>query len=164
MDIPIFKLEITANTVAWYGAVVATSSILISFLNFLNDRDRVRVRYQRSIRVTPGGQYNPEIDYTFIEVINLSRRPITIKTVGGEYLGGNGFIASNSLRDGQVTIDAGKNYQVLLEESIIQWDRMDSFVAYGVTGKLYRANVAIFYRRWMSCSILFFKRLWNKDK
>ena len=162
MDIPIFKLEISANTVAWYGAIVATGSVFISFLNFINDRERVRVRYQRSMRVTPASQYNPEIDYTLIEVINFSRRPVTIKTVGGEYLGGNGFIASNSLRDGYVTIDAGKNYQVLMEEAIIKWDKMDSFVAYNVTGKLYRANVAMFYKRWISRSKLFFKRLWNK--
>ncbi|OGN07377.1 MAG: hypothetical protein A3B86_01340 [Candidatus Yanofskybacteria bacterium RIFCSPHIGHO2_02_FULL_38_22b] len=136
----------------------------MSILNFLADRERVKVRYQRGMRVTPGGMdYDENKDYTVIEVINLSRRPVTIKSIGGEYLWKyGGFLSSNSLRDGQVTIEAGKNHSILMEESIILWNDMDSFTAYNVTGKTYRAPVARFYIRWAWYTFKFFKKLFTK--
>ncbi len=113
------------------------------------------------MRITPGGMdYDENKDYTIIEVINLSRRPVTIKSIGGEYLWKyGGFLSSTSIREGQVTIEAGKNHSVLMEEATIHWNDMDSFTAYNVTGKTYRAPVARFYNRWSWCAVKFFKRL-----
>jgi len=111
------------------------------------------------MRVTPGGgDYDGDKDYTVIEVINLSRRPLTIKTIGAEYLWKHGgFLSSTSVLEGQVTIEAGRNHSVLIEEATIEWDTMDSFTAYTVTGTTYRAPVAWFYKRWLSHAVKMFK-------
>ena len=160
MEFSNIKLEVTASSVAWYGAIVATISVIISLLNFLSDKERIKVKYKRGMRITPGDdRYDENTDYTLIEVVNLSKRPVTVKSIGGEYMWKHGgFLASNSIQEGQVTIDSGKNHIVLMKESLIKWNQMDSFTAYSVAGKTYRAPVASFCKRYM----WYFVRLFGK--
>ena len=47
MALPDLKIEITAITVAWYGAIVATASIFLSLYNVLRDRARIKIKFRR---------------------------------------------------------------------------------------------------------------------
>lgn len=137
----IFSIQISVSGVAWYGAIVATVSGFIGYLNYRRERECVRVKYQRGMIVpnTPG--YDIKKRYFIVDSVNLSTRPVTIKMVGGMNFDGSGFILSESLHGVQVTIDGGKNYVVVTEESAINWSDVEYFATYSVTGKTYKAYV-----------------------
>ena len=162
------EVKISDNAVAWYAAIVATISVIIGYLNYLREKERVSVRYKRKMSVTPSAEsigYDSNKEYTVIEVVNLSKISVTIKTVGAMNLGGlNGYLASNSVRDGQVTIDGGKNYIVTVEENIINWDQLDYFVAFSVTGNEYRVYVAPWKTRFIWGLKKLMQRFRGKDK
>lgn len=83
-----FKLEISANAVAWYGAIVATLGALTSLYNVLRDKARVKITYQKDMQV--GGiqnLYDPNKTYVDITVINKGRRPIRIAKVAVRTVG-----------------------------------------------------------------------------
>jgi len=81
-----FSFTITANTVAWYGAVVSTVALVISAINVVRDRARVIVWAQVGMRLMgTGGGYKPNTDYILITVANRGRRPRTIENAGFTY-------------------------------------------------------------------------------
>jgi hypothetical protein len=72
------QIEITATAVAWYGAIVATISGIVSALNFFRDRAKVKIQYQRDMIVVGKSVYSPDKTYFNITVINNGRRPVNI--------------------------------------------------------------------------------------
>lgn len=154
------NIQIPDGGVAWYGAIVATASMFISYLNYHREKERIQVKYKRGMIVpdTPG--YDIKKRYAVVDSVNLSNRPVTIKMVGAMNLDGlNGFILSNSLRDGQVTVEGGKNYVVIIEEDIVDWQKLEYFAAYTVTGGTYKAHVA----PWQARLRWKFKRLFHTE-
>lgn len=76
----IFKIEISASAVAWYGATVATLSAIIAFLNYLRDKARVKVKISQGFLA-----YKDHLEdnvQIFIEAINVGRRPVTLSGAG----------------------------------------------------------------------------------
>jgi hypothetical protein len=76
----VFKIEISASAVAWYGAIVATIGGLVGLLNYLRDRARVKVKVSQGMFVYKQGLGN-ELQ-VIIQAINFGRRPITMTSVG----------------------------------------------------------------------------------
>jgi hypothetical protein len=72
-------VEISANAVAWYGAIVATVGFLVSLYNVLRDRAKIKITYSKDMMVGgPQAIYDPKKTYFNITVINRGRRPINI--------------------------------------------------------------------------------------
>ena len=90
MNSDLFRLEISASAVAWYGAIVATIGILVSLYSVLRDRAKIKIKYQKDMQIIgPQTVYDPNKTYFNITVINKGRRPVNItkaaiRTVGGE--------------------------------------------------------------------------------
>jgi hypothetical protein len=76
----ILKIEISANTVAWYGAIVATISAVVIILNYLRDRGKIKVKISEGF-IIPSSYLGHNIQI-FIEAINIGRRPVTLAGVG----------------------------------------------------------------------------------
>lgn len=141
--VPEIKLEITANAVGWYGALVATAGIIISVFNFLRDKSRIVLKWKKGMRIiNPGAGYKSGIDYISIEVINKGRRPVTIGSVG--YLGLNKQhgIVSQSLIEGAIKIQEGEKHSYTVEQRLVPLDNVAYFIAYDQTGKGHRIRVA----------------------
>ena len=49
----IIKLEISATSVAWYGAIVATASVIATGYNVLRDRAKLRIDIKPNMKVYP---------------------------------------------------------------------------------------------------------------
>src|SRR4051812_4220063 len=64
------------NAVAWYGAIVATGSLIIGVLNFRRDRTRLRVKADANTHTTEHD--GPQI---VITVANIGRRPVHLQTL-----------------------------------------------------------------------------------
>jgi len=76
----IFKIEISASAVAWYGAILATFSVVIAFLNYLRDKTKVKVKLSQGF-LSYGDHLGDDVQI-FIEAINIGRRPVTLNGAG----------------------------------------------------------------------------------
>ena len=76
----IFKIEISSSAVAWYGATVATLSVIIAFLNYLRDKVRLKVKISQGFLTYT--DHLGDKDQIFIEAINVGRRPVTLSGAG----------------------------------------------------------------------------------
>lgn len=79
MATPEFSIEISANAVAWYGAVVATISASVGFYNVWKDRSRVKIKYRTGMYlVGDDSLYKNREKHISISVVNTGTRPINI--------------------------------------------------------------------------------------
>ncbi|MBE0568392.1 MAG: hypothetical protein IH577_01790 [Deltaproteobacteria bacterium] len=81
-------LEVSGNSVAWYGAIVATISVILSAYNAFRDRARIKITYIKDMIII-GKQdlYNKAKTYFNVTVINKGRRPIRIDRAGLRIIG-----------------------------------------------------------------------------
>lgn len=78
MSDPVFTLTISADAIAWYGAIVATLSACWSGLGYLRDKARIRVRLAQGIALYP-----LSTEHVFLlEAVNHGRRPSTLTAAG----------------------------------------------------------------------------------
>jgi hypothetical protein len=75
------NITITAEVVAWYGAIVGTGSLGVSGLNAWRDRARIVVTARPGYRVKNAPGYSPDKLYVAVTVANRGRRPVTISHV-----------------------------------------------------------------------------------
>lgn len=76
----ITKIEISASSVAWYGAIVATLSCTVALLNYWRDRARVKVKVSQGLFVYSGRLGDER--QVIIEAVNHGRRIVTVTSVG----------------------------------------------------------------------------------
>ena len=84
MDPTVIKFEISAGTVAWYGAIVATISVIASIIlgsvTLLRDRTKVKIKVSEGFLVY--GRKLSDKSQIFIEAINIGRRTVTLEGAG----------------------------------------------------------------------------------
>lgn len=168
MILPEISLQISANTVAWYGAIVATFGGLVSIYNVLRDRARIKIKYEPNMFIIGGSsRYKDGVKYLSISVINKGRRPIRIEQV---YL--RDF---DKDKEGLVLTLPGSFYEerpkVITEESptttfITQQDKFNlekiyCVVAIDGTGRSYKKYVNSFF---FPTFRLFYYKFLNKIK
>ena len=122
------KIEITAHAVAWYGAIVATCSLVISTLNAWRDRARLSVRVQRNMVALTGSPTDSEQTYLLVTVANRGRRPVTIDKVWFEQEAEQSpkWLVKDSLTQGPREVTEGKSVTYMAENgqfdlSIARW-------------------------------------------
>lgn len=151
----ILKIEISASSVAWYGAIVATASVLIALLNYFRDRHRVKITYQKDVKLMgTQGIYDQSKTYFNITVINKGRRPVkiekaAIKIVGekGYYLLGDSFAPHRM----QVLTEDSPKTEFLADQSLIDLSKIWYIYVYDATGRKYKKYTHIlptFWRIW----------------
>jgi hypothetical protein len=80
MILPEFSLKISASTVSWYGAIVATIAGAVSIYNAWKDRARIKIKYEPGMFIVGGSsRYKDGVKHLSISVINKGRRPIRIE-------------------------------------------------------------------------------------
>lgn len=93
----VVKIEISANVVAWYGAIVATISFIATFilslLKYLRDRARVKVKVSHGF-IAPRMQIDNNLKI-FVEAINHGRRTVTLKSAGFSLINGEQAVLVN---------------------------------------------------------------------
>lgn len=87
MILPLIKIEVSANSVAWYGAILATGSLVVSILNFLKDRRKVKVKISDGWLIPRNNPWGSDEKKIFIAAENHGKRPVILNQVG--------FILSN---------------------------------------------------------------------
>jgi len=156
---PDVTLQISASTVAWYGAVVATTGLLISLWNSVRDRARVFMQVQTDMewvgdtRYMPGGKKGGSV--LILSVINRGRRPVKIERAGVRVLGATHKfkLLTDSFNQGEsrVITEESPSTRFTVEQDLIPMDFIWYFVAFDGAGREYRK-----YHHWIP-----WKALWK---
>lgn len=139
MIIPNISIQISANTVAWYGAIVATGSLLASVYNSWKDRARIKIKYQKGMRIIGSPAYSDKKTYFVITIINLGRRPIAIGNVGIRLFKGGSLISADSLNNSnQILTEEKPETQIMIDQSEIDFSNVHFIDVYDRAGREYK--------------------------
>jgi len=136
-----FDLKITADMVAWYGAIVATTSVLFSGYNIYRDRPRLKIQFQRNLRIINAVlPYEEDKDYFSIIVINKGQRTTSIGNVGIKLYTKGSLIITDCFTHGKNKILNEQNPRVefLTREEEINFHNCYYIQVFDQTGKTYR--------------------------
>lgn len=144
-------ITISATTVAWYGAIVATVSAFIAISNYFRDRARIKIKYRKDVKVTAGpGPYDPNKIYFNITVINKGRRPVNISKAAIRNIGqdkkGKYSLLSDSFWHGRSRVldEKSPTTEFLVEQDLINFENAWYIEVYDATGRRYRK-----YLKWI---------------
>lgn len=136
------NINISANTVAWYGAIIATIGFIFGTYNILRDRARIKVWYSWDNFII-GGFGNDDKSYLRVDVTNLGRRPVKITHVAAKLHSTNHTLLLTSSfqkqnEDRILTEQNPSTYYLAEQEEL---DQKDVWYIYAVEarGKEYRA-------------------------
>jgi len=144
---PTLHIEIAASTVAWYGAIVATisvvASIVLGMITLLRDRASIKIEISHGFLLY--GPSPSENLYIFIEASNKGRRPVTLTSVGFKLKNGHNIVFTKS-RELPKELTEGKSYQELVIKKEIERDcqKLKTSIKYAwfkdATGKVYKGR------------------------
>ena len=110
MTVPSITFQISANSVAWYGAIVSTGALVVSAYNVWKDRARLHISYQKGMRVINAiPPFEEDKEYFVVTVRNRGQRPVALGNVGVRLFRGGALLLSSSVFD--------QSTRVLTEES-----------------------------------------------
>lgn len=135
-------LLISADAVAWYGAILSTLAILLEIVRLLQDRSKVVVKGKANWRVVGGGKaYPSDKDYVMVTVINKGRRPVTIEKVALVLKGkGNKVqVLADALK--KTLLEEGQSVNFLADQSKVDIKTVKRVVAIDATGKVYKGKI-----------------------
>lgn len=101
MALPQLSIQISASSVAWYGAIVATFGAAVAIYTAWKDRPRIKIKFEPDQHMIGNNLLYPENQtYLCITVINKGRGPIRIEQASVRQYGYKGyFILPDSFRD-----------------------------------------------------------------
>ncbi|HWZ22249.1 MAG TPA: hypothetical protein VNW06_06315 [Cytophagaceae bacterium] len=140
MTTPIFSIQISADTVAWYGAIVATGALLVSAYNAWRDRARIKIKYQKGMFIINAvSPYSEQKTYFVINIINTGRRPVSIGNVGIRLFKGGALLLSDSLTSvNRILTEEKPETQITTEQDLLDFSKVHYIEVYDKTGRQYR--------------------------
>lgn len=137
MNSPI-SITITAETVAWYAAIISTTMLLLRLIELYRDKVNVKLKCEKNMGIIG----NPEnIDYIMITVINNGKRPVTIGNVSFAMKNGKYGIFSDSLTNGSRELTEGKSTSYQIKQDSVNLNVVKYFFAIDKTGREFRGKL-----------------------
>lgn len=138
-------ITITAGAVAWYGAIVATGSVLVAVYLAWRDRARLKVVADANMRIrTVGGPHDDDETYIVIDVANVGRRAVHLQqlpwfTVKGK----KGGLAVKGDWGPSSTVEEGRSVKLLTPQSSLPvgLDRLKRVCVKDETGKVWKGKI-----------------------
>lgn len=155
MELSQFSIQISANTVAWYGAIVATAGAGVSIYNAWKDSPRIKIKYEPNQYMIGNPLIYPEDKmYLCINVINKGRRAIKIEQACVKQYGTNGYLVlPDSFRDHrpQIIDEKVPRTTFATSQDQFQMDKIYCVIVTDGTGKKYTKYVKPFptFRKWI---------------
>ena len=153
----IFKIEISANSVAWYAAIISTVSVGVSIFNALKDRARVKITFQKKMLITGNYgpyPYTPDQNYCSLKVINKGFRPVHIEQIGAGLIKGGYLIFADSFNAQKNKLLDEKNPSefFLVPERTIEYNKISYFYALDKKGVTYKKYLTKFptFKKYLS--------------
>lgn len=143
----VIKIEISATTVAWSGAIIATSSLAIGIYKVWIDRPRLKFSIAQAYEIwgtdTNGAFKNlsPGKEFWTVQIANIGRRHIIIDAVGVEWRDKQGGAFISRDYNGPVQrfeLKPGYSRTITLDNTLIDPKRIKNIYVRDATGKLHR--------------------------
>lgn len=148
MAIPELSIQISASTVAWYGAIVATLGAWVSIYNAWKDSPRIKIKYETDQYMIGNPLLYPEDKkYLCISVINEGRRPIKIDQASVRQYGTSGhMVLPDSFRPHrpQIIDEKVPRTTFATPQDQFQMDKIYCVIVTDGTGKKYKKYVKTF--------------------
>jgi len=142
--------NIPTLVVAIYAALVSTVIGIVQLLNFLRDRDKIKVTVRRDMRIFNDPRYE-NMTLTILRVANAGRRPVTITSVGAECLFPNDhWVCTDTNPALPHEIDEGQYLLAQIDQTGLNFSIIQSWFAHDALGRTHRLDVAPWYKRWVS--------------
>ncbi len=144
----IFTIEISANVVAWYGAIVATAGFIFSAYSIWRDSVRLKITIEKDLRFyNTHGLYKENVDYVRVTVVNRGRRPV--KITQAEILTLNStkrlLLTDNFAKHRvQVLTEDEPKTQFFIESSMVNFDKIYCVIIGDGANRLYKKYTKIF--------------------
>lgn len=142
---PDINISISANSVAWYAAIVATISALIAVLNYLNDKRRLKVSISRGF-LTGVGDDSTKL---FLKAANIGKRPVTVNGVGFNLKGKTDITLMHTpMLNLPYTIKEGNSCQTWIEhEEFLMQLKQDGDTIQDITHIWFRDSTGKIYKK-----------------
>lgn len=145
-----YSVNITADAVAWYGAIVATISLIFSGITLWLDKGKIKISHSQSWVHAPG--YNPDELHFDIQVRNVGRRTVVLGNVGIKLFDGSALLlaAGFDKRINKVLTEQNPRVNFLTPVSQIDFTKAHYIVIYDEKGKEYRRYLSRFptFKKW----------------
>ena len=146
-----YSINITAESVAWYGAIVATISVIFSGINLWRDRAKIKISHSQSWVHAPG--YDANELYFDIQVRNVGRRTVALGNVGIKQFDGSSLLlaASFDKRINKVLTEQNPRTNFLTPVKEIDFNKAHYIAVFDETGKEYRKYLSKIptFKKWM---------------
>jgi len=154
-----YSINISAESVAWYGAIVATLAVIVSIYNIWKDRGHIKITYQKGMRlINAAPPWSEDKDYFSVHIINKGRRPVAIGNVGIRYISGDTFLLSGSLdnQSERILTEEKPHTTILTDQSMIDFTKIYCILVYDQTGREYIKYLSynLIVKKWLG----FFKK------
>jgi len=139
------RLEITAEAVAWYAAIVATASVIVSAYKVMRDRAKLSIEVKPNMKVFPARpEYDPDKTYIMVRVVNAGRRTVTLTHVWFEpkKKGAQNFFLEECLKRGPQELSEGKWATYALEQEAIDLRCFRRICVSDSTGRTYCEKIS----------------------
>lgn len=140
MVLPEISIQISANSVAWYGAILATLGASVSLYNLWKDRGRIKITYQKNMQVRNAVPPFTEGEvYFIVNVINKGRRPLVIGTVAMQYVTGENFILNDCINSqvNRILTEENPHTMYTIDQNFIDFSKIYRIMVYDKLGREY---------------------------
>ena len=132
------SFQITASSVAWYGAIVATISVLVSAINLWIDRPRILIKYSWDNYLVTEDLDRDKDEKFVITVINKGRRALVVSNVGVASKKGGGLLVKDGwLFGNKILNESSPRIQAILPQNKIDLEKWPFVRVDVATGKVY---------------------------
>jgi len=145
------SINITAEAVAWYGAIVATMSVLgtliLGILNYLSNKPKIKIVFEKNRLIRPRENaypYDPDKSYVCITISNVGVRTLTVNSAGFEFLGRGekSEIMINEKRKLPCELTEGRSVMLLVQQDKIELKKVRAIYAKTLSNKEYKKRFA----------------------
>lgn len=134
------QITISADAVAWYGALVATGALMTNAYPIWRDRAKLVARLKADMKVSDDGPYSTEKTYLVITVGNRGRRPFTVEKAWFTLQSSaKHLLVVDSLKRGAVEVAEGKSVTYLSNQEEMDFKEIGEFRVQDVTGETWGA-------------------------
>ena len=158
------SIDISANVIAIYAAIIATFSALKVIYDILTDMRKIKLSYRTDVTIQNHPDYKPNEPHFCIEVVNTGKRVVKIVNVGYFTKDGMKNILSDSLFDLQnrILTDSNPSTSYLLPLKDVDINKIWYLYALDGRNKTYEQYLMRFGR--LHHIKVFFIRRKNKRK
>ncbi len=147
-----YSINITADAVAWYGAIVATISLVFSGITIWLDRSKIKISHSKSwVPNVPG--YDPHELYFDIQVRNVGRRTVALGNVGIKLFDGSALLLADSfnVRVNKILTEQNPRTNFLTKVKDIDFTKTHYITVFDEKGREYRKYFSHFptFKKWI---------------